>query len=285
MARTIGVYVFPALLITLGWLRLEETHAAGADWLWVILLALVPALAPTVWLRLALVAPAALIAAWVALDTPAIDDRPGFFAPVLDRFANGVGGFYDVTVPFNALEHQRMHGVVLLAIFGFCLVLAQAIAARRPLLALLVVIGGAGWPAALYPSRSIAYGVVILAAALWVLAGLRSARRVPALVAGTAIVIAAAAAASSAAVAKDGVLSWEQWSGGGPGQPVSVSYVWEGSYGGIEFPKKERTVLRITGPKRGLYWRATTLDQFDSCLLYTSPSPRDLSTSRMPSSA
>ena len=26
-------------------------------------------------------------------------------------------------------------------------------------------------------------------------------------------------------------------------------------------------------------------DQFNSCLLYTSPSPRDLSTSRMPSSA
>ena len=120
MARTVGVYVFPALLIALGWLRLEETHAAGADWVWVVLLALLPALSPTLWLRLALVAPAALIAAWVALDTPAIDDRPGFFAPVLDRFANGVGGFYDVTVPFNALEHQRMHGVVLLAIFGFC---------------------------------------------------------------------------------------------------------------------------------------------------------------------
>ena len=85
--------------------------------------------------------------------------------------------------------------------------------------------------------------------------------------------IAAAAAASSAAVAKDGVLSWEQWSGGGPGQPVSVSYVWEGSYGGIEFPKKERTVLRITGPKRGLYWRATTLDQFDSDRWLENPTP------------
>ena len=29
----------------------------------------------------------------------------------------------------------------------------------------------------------------------------------------------------------------------------------------------------------------TTSYQFNSCLLYTSPSPRDLSTSRMPSSA
>ena len=85
--------------------------------------------------------------------------------------------------------------------------------------------------------------------------------------------IAAAAAASSAAVAKDGVLSWEQWSSGGPGQPVSVSYVWEGTYGGIEFPKKERTVLRITGPKRGLYWRATTLDQFDSDRWLENPTP------------
>ena len=273
MARTVGVYSFPALLIALGWLRLEETHAPGADWLWVVLLALVPALAPMLWLRLALVAPAALIAAWVALDTPAIDDRPGFFAPVLDRFANGIGGFYDVTVPFSAVEHQRMHGVVLLAIFGFCVVLAQAIAARRPLPALLVVIGGAGWPAALYPSRSIAYGVVILAAALWVLAGLRSARRVPALVAGAAIIVAAAATASSAAVAKDGVLSWEQWSGGGLGKRVSVSYVWEGTYGGIEFPKKRTTVLRISGPKRGLYWRATTLDQFDSDRWLENPTP------------
>ena len=37
----------------------------------------------------------------------------------------------------------------------------------------------------------------------------------------------------------------------------------------------------------GLGARAETLDlsQFKACLLYTSPSPRDLSTSRMPSSA
>ena len=256
MGRTAAVYAFPALVIALGWLRLEETRADGADWLWITLLALAPALAPKLWLRLALVAPAALIAAWIALDTPAIDDRPGFFGPVLDRFWNGVGGFYDVAVPFSAVEHQRMHGVVLLAIFGFCVLLAQFIAARRPLPALLLVIGGAGWPAALYPSRSLAYGAVILAAALWVLAGIRTTRAVPALVAGAVLVVAAAGASSSAAVAKEGVLAWESWSPGGPSQPVGVSYVWEGTYGGIEFPKKRTTVLRITGPKQGLYWRA-----------------------------
>ena len=179
-----------------------------------MLLALAPALAPQLWLRLALVAPAALVAAWVALDTPAIDHRPGFFGPVLDRFYNGVGGFYDVAVPFSAVGHQRMHGVLLLAIFGFCAVLAQAIAARRPLPALLALIAGAGWPAALYPSGSIALGAMILAAALWVLAGLRPTRPAPALLAGAALVVVAAVASSSAAVAKDGVLAWEQWSPG-----------------------------------------------------------------------
>ena len=136
MGRTVAVYAFPALVIALGWLRLEETRADGADWLWVTLLALAPALAPKLWLRLALVAPAALIAAWIALDTPAIDDRPGFFGPVLDRFSNGVGGFYDVAVPFSAVEHQRMHGVLLLAIFGFCVVLGYFL-----------------WGDALFPSR------------------------------------------------------------------------------------------------------------------------------------
>ena len=265
MVRTAAVSGLPALLIAFSWLRLEDPHAPGLDWLWIVLLALVPALAPKLWLRLALVAPAALVAAWVALDTPAIDDQPGFFGPVLDRFYNGFGGYYDVAVPFSAVEHQRMHGVLLLAIFGFCAVLAQAVAAKRPLPALLAVIAGAGWPAALYPSGSIALGAMILAAALWVLAGLRPTRPAPALVAGAVLVAVAAVASSSAAVAKEGVLAWEQWSPSGiGGDPVSVRFVWNANYGGISFPKKKTTVLRITGPKRGLYWRATTLDTFDS---------------------
>jgi protein-glutamine gamma-glutamyltransferase len=265
MGRTAAVYSLPAVLIALCWLRLEETRAQGLGWLWIVLLALAPALAPKLWTRLALVPPAALVAAWVALDRPAIDDRRGFFVPVFDRFANGVGGYYDVSVPFSALEHQRMHGVLLLAIFGFCAVLAQSVAARRPMAALLAVIAGAGWPAALYPSQSIALGAMILVASLWVLAGMRTTRPAPALLAGAVLVAVAAGASSSAAVAKDGVLAWERWSPSGiGGEPVSVRFVWNANYGGISFPKKKTTVLRITGPKRGLYWRATTLDGFDS---------------------
>lgn len=286
MARTVAVYLFPAGLVALGWLRLEDERAAGAGWLWVVVLALLPALPPKLWIRLALVAPATLTAAWIALDLPAIDRRPGFFGPVLDRFAQGVSGYYDVTVPFSAVEQQRMHGVLLLAIFGFCLVLAQAVAARRPLPALLAVIAGAGWPATLSASGSLAYGAIVLAAALWILAGLQTTRPVPAVVAGAVLVLAAVAASSSAALAKDGVLAWERWSPSGLSrQPVSVQYVWDANYGGIEFAEKPTTVLRITGPKRGFYWRATTLDQFvaDRWLENPTPLSTGLAQGRLPS--
>jgi protein-glutamine gamma-glutamyltransferase len=279
MVRTIAVYALPALLVAIAWLRLEEPRGGGADWLLVLLLALAPALAPKLWQRLALAVPAALIALWVAFDTPPpgtppLDDGPGFFEPVGRRFGDGVAGYFDVAVPFDGTERLKMHGVLVLAIFGFCVVLAQAIAARRPLPAVLAVLVGAGWPATLYPSQSVVYGALILAAALWVLAALRASPPVPALVAGAALVLAAAGASTSAAVAKDGVLAWEGWN---PGRsvpvPVSVAYVWNSNYGGISFAKDKTTVLRITGPERGLYWRATTLDQFEADRWLESPIP------------
>jgi transglutaminase-like putative cysteine protease len=285
VVRTLAVYTFPAGLVALGWLRLEEPRAGGADVLWVVLLALVPVLAPTLALRLALSIPAALTAAWVALDTPSGDDRRGFFGPVLHRFGDGVVDFYDVQVPFSGLERLHMHGVLVLAVFGFCLLLGHAAAARRPLLAVLAVIAGAGWPAALYPSRSVVYGALILAAALWVLAGLRTARPLPALVAGAVLVLAAAGASTSAALAKDGIVAWESWDPNGPSRQVSVSYVWDATYDGIKFAKEETTVLRVFGPKRGLYWRATTLDQFDADRWLENPTPLStgLAVGRLPS--
>ena len=127
------------------------------------------------------------------------------------RFDDGFFDYYDVTVPFNGVEQPNMHGVLVLAIFGFCVLLAQFVAARRPLPAVLTVLAGAGWPATLYPVESVFYGALILAAALWVLAGLRTARPLPALVAGAVLVLAAAGASTSAALAKDGVLAWERW--------------------------------------------------------------------------
>ena len=201
------------------------------------------------------------------------------------RFDDGFFDYYDVTVPFNGVEQPNMHGVLVLAIFGFCLLLAQFVAARRPLPAVLTVIAGAGWPATLYPVESVFYGALILAAALWVLAGLRTARPLPALVAGAVLVLAAAGASTSAALAKDGVLAWERWDPNATSRQVSVSYVWDASYGGIEFPKEKTTVLRIVGPTRGLYWRATTLDQFTADRWIEDPTPLStgLARGRLPS--
>ena len=285
MLRTAAVYSLPAFLIAISWLRLEDPQAVGFDAWSVLALALAPALAPTLVLRLALTVPASLTALWVAFDTPAPDDKPGFFVPVAERFADGMNSFFNVALPFSGIERMKMHGVVVLAIFGFCLVLAHAIAARRPLVAVLAVVAGAGWAATLYPSRDVLYGALILAGALWVLAGLRTTRPIPALLAGAALILVAAAASTSAAVAKNGVISWEGWDPSrGFGGAISVNYVWDAQYGGIQFSKKERTVLRITGPKRGLYWRATTLDQFDSDRWLDNPIPLStgLATGRLP---
>jgi len=70
------------------------------------------------------------------------------------------------------------------------------------------------------------------------------------------------------------VLAWERWNpGSSSAGPVSVRYVWDANYSGIQFAKKRTTVLRISGPKRGLYWRATTLDQFDSDRWLENPTP------------
>ena len=265
MGRTAVAYSLPAALVALAWLRLEDPPAAGGDGLWIVLLALAPALLPTLAARLVAVPWTALVALWLAFGSPDEDGGPrrGFFGPAFERFEDGFAGYYDTEVPFSGAESPAMHGVLVLAIFGFCLLLGLAIASRRPLAAVLLLLAGAGWPATLLPVEGLLYGALILVAALWLLAALRLERPTPALAAGLVVVVAALGLSSSAAIAKDGVLSWERWDPyRGPGKPVGVDYVWDANYGGIDFPEKPTTVLRIRSPQRSLYWRATALDHF-----------------------
>ena len=261
MRRTALVYGLPAAIVASAWLRLEEPGAGGSGALWIVLLALAPALLPSLGLRLFAAGPVVLVATWLALDRPL--GEGGFFPVAWRRFDDGLVRFYDVRVPFSGVEYPEMHGVVLLAIFGFCLVLGLVAASRRPLPTVLVLLAGAGWPATLLPTGGIVFGAAILVAALWILAGLRVERPTFALAAGVLVVLVAAGASTSAAVARDGVLAWQRWDPyGAPGAPVSVSYVWDANYGGIDFPKQKTIVLRISGTNRSLYWRATTLDTF-----------------------
>ena len=62
---------------------------------------------------------------------------------------------------------------------------------------------------------------------------------------------------------------------------------WEGFANYWRTTQLEYTWLRSLMKRHKEFWQVTedSLDKSMNCLLYTSPSPRDLSTSRMPSSA
>lgn len=269
MVRTALVYLVPATLVAVAWLRLESPRVAGIDALAVVSLALLPALLPGLRLRVAAAIVALAGAAWIAFDTSPFDARPfdesrAYFGPLGSAAKRGLREFYDVLLPFSGASHPGMHGMLIAAVFAFCLALSLAVAARKPLLAALVVAVGAGWPVTLLPSgHGLVVGGGLLAATLLVVAGSRRGAFVPAVGAAALVVAVAVVVSSSAAVAKGGLLAWQKWDFYNlPRDPVGVAYVWDGRYGGIDFPKEKTTVLRIRGPERGLYWRATTLDTF-----------------------
>jgi transglutaminase-like putative cysteine protease len=272
VARTVALYAVPALLIASGWLRLEDGGASRGRALWMVVLALLPALVRPVWARAVAALCALLLAVHAAfelslVDARPFDDRHDFFGPLLSGFREGLLQFYDVSLPFDRDAEPLMFGVVLLAVFGFCLAVALALAARRPLAAVLALLAGAVWPATLVPGAGLQRGAIVLGTVLALLAcgGRRAPQTLrPAVLAGAALIAAALVATTSPAVAKDEFLSWKRWDPyDRPADPVGVRYVWNANYSGIRFPKKATTVLTITGPERPHYWRATTLDVFD----------------------
>ena len=253
------------------WLRLEDPRPSAATRSGSSLLALAPALAAdAACCRLALAVPArARTRLWVAFDVPrraAVRRTQDFFGPLCRPLRRRLPRASTTSrVPFSAATQPQMHGVVLLAVFGFCLVLA--LAHRRAAAAARACsrCSRRGWPATLYPTRRASRcGAFILAAgALASSPGCGRAR----LAAGARRGRGASwsrprGASTSAAVAKDGVLAWEQL---GPVRPA-------GEAGrrrlrlGRELrrdrvpEKRRRSSCDHAAPDAGLYWRATTLD-------------------------
>ncbi|MDX6542501.1 MAG: protein-glutamine gamma-glutamyltransferase [Gaiellaceae bacterium] len=273
MRRTALLYGMPALVIALDWTRLERPRGSALQLALILVLALLPALARPLWRRIALgvgglaaAASSALAVSW--LDARPFDGRHDFFGPLLSRFGNGFLDFYDYEVPIDPAAHPGMHGVILLAVFGFCLALAVAIAARRAMAAGLVLVVGAGWPSTLLSGgHEVARGTWILLALLLLLAGLGAGsltgmRR--ALVPAAVVAVAAVAASASPALAKPEFLRWQNWDFyTRPDTAVGVRYVWDSTYTGIHFPKKQTVVLKVKAPPTSLYWRATTLEGFN----------------------
>jgi transglutaminase-like putative cysteine protease len=157
-----------------------------------------------------------------------------------------------------------MRGVLLTAVFAFTLAVALAIATRRPIAAVVIVLVGAGWPATIRgPAGAFGMGALILLAALAVLAGLTT-RGVPrgAVPAALGLALLAVLASTSAAVAKGEIVAWQHWNFHTGPTPVSVSFVWDAQYGGLRWPAKRTTVLEVKAPERSLFWRAAVLDKF-----------------------
>jgi transglutaminase-like putative cysteine protease len=256
------------LVIAVDWLRFEEPRSSGGRPFLLAALAIAPALLRPLWLRIAAVGVSALLGAWVAFSVSPLGLWPGgdgFFGPLGSRFGRGFIDFYDFRLPFDPERHAHSHQVILAAIFGFTLATALAIAARRVVLAMICFLVGAGWPATLLAGgNELGRGLVILAVALALLAGLAQRPSRLALIASGAVLAGALALSSSPAVAKSAFLDWQKWDFyTRPQKPVSVRYVWDARYSGVRFPKKETTVLMIRAPRTPHYWRATVLDHFD----------------------
>ena len=274
MARTTGLSAAAGALLAWCWLRLGAPHAAARDAVWLIALATLPALAPTLRRRLAALVVAVPLAVHAAFGL--WPTHPGRLA---GRFGGGFLEFYDVKLPFASAAHPRMEGVVLIALFASTAVVALAIAARRPVLTALALLVAAGWPATLLSGPDdLTRGVGILAVVLAVVVGLDARlplRRLAAAAAvGLVVTVTALGVSHSTAIASGQVLHWQNWDFySKPQKPVGVAYVWSSNYGGLHFPKKVTTVLRISAPDRPTYWRATTLDEFDGGNWYEQAPP------------
>ena len=270
MARTVLFSTGLGVLVAWNWGRLEQPRPSVGALALMIALGIAPALLPPLRGRLlprGLVLVGASATALVAAASIALEvHRPYHIGRLLDRAGSGFVDFYDVLVPFNGTAHPRMHGVLLLAVCLFTLLCALAVAARRPLAAILALAAGAGWPATILPGNDdLGRGAFLLIAALALVAWLRpeNRRAQPQILAGTGLVVLALIASNSSAVAKGQFIGWQDWDlYTRPGKRVGVEYVWHSDYSGIRFPKKRTRVFTVRAPQNAVYWRATALDAF-----------------------
>src|SRR5919197_1501490 len=260
MLRTVVLSGLASFVIAADCLRFEQPRSGGGRPFALAVLAIAPALLRPWWLRLTGAAVSVFFGLCLAFSV-----SPLHIGDVGPRFGRGFLDFYDFRIPIDPAQHVRMHQVLLVAIFGFTLAVALALGSRRALPAVIAFLIGAGWPATLLAGgNEIGRGVVILAVALALLAGLTQRPSRLALGAAAIVIVGAFALSSSAAVAKTAFLDWQHWDFyTHPEKPVSVRYGWDANYGGVHFPKNETTVLSIRAPSRPQYWRATVLDQFD----------------------
>ena len=257
--RRLAAAALPVAAVAFAWASLE--HAASSlpfvAVAAVVLLAALPARLPA---RLAVAG-----AVFTTVTVATVELSSATLRGIADR---GLTDAFAVAPPFIASSHPELHVLVFLAAAAFGLGIA-ATAASRPFAAAAITIAGIGWAATILPARdTIVMGALALLAALWPVA-VTTARDLRGLVPGAVtlviVVVVAAAAADAGARLSVAGLDWKSWDLFGESRAGrNVAIVWSSNYGGIDFPAKKTTVLRVAGPHRALYWRATTLDSFSA---------------------
>lgn len=270
-ARTLVAAAPACAVIAAGWLSIEDPASA-----WnaaaLVALALASALLPSWRLRAAGAAIAAILAVRIAFGVW----LPAHPVGALDRIDAHLGGgfldFYATHLPFDPRAHAEMAALVLTATFCFALLAAFLVAARKPVLAAVALLAGAGWPETLLrPDRGAVTGAAILLAGLALLAAVES-RRIPSLgLPLAAAVVVAAVAVGAATASNQGVLHWQQWNLANASSPTSTAFVWDAQYGGLSWPSRPTVMLDVRSRARMSYLRAAVLDDYAGDRWVTGP--------------
>ena len=190
-----------------------------------------------------------------------------------------------VQAPFDPGTFASLHGLVVAAAFGLERVAALGAATRRLAVLAAAIAVGVGFPEVLLEGRhAVLLGTLALASLLWatVVLNVRGARRTVVGVAlATGLVTASGGAALAGLAPGASHVDWRGWdpfaAGGGT---TDVRFLWDASYGGIDFPVRPTVVLRVRAPARAEYWRMSTLETFAGDRWIENLFPTDLGQAR-----
>ena len=222
----------------------------------------------TVAAALAIALAAAALAA-AAVGVPVRMLAPGGWGQLAGNVGDGIGRLGGVDYPYTGGDHWARLAVMLALPV---LLAASALLAFWPgrrrrgagIAALVLVLAGYGYAATLSPPGApLLRGLVLLglvAAWLW-LPGLRRGDRL----AATGILLAAGLAALPLAArldARQPLIDWTAWDWGGGATSGAEFFVWDHSYGPIDWSRSGRALLQVRSSQPH-YWRTIVLDRFD----------------------
>ncbi len=261
-AQTLVAAAPASAVIAVGWLSIEEPASARSAAA-LVALALAAAVLPSWPLRAAGAAIASVLAVRIAFDVWLPAHPVAALQGLETTFRTGFRDFYATHLAFDPQAHAAMGSLVLAAIFCFALLAALLVAARRPVLAAVALLAGAGWPETLLrPDHGAVMGAAILLAGLALLAAVEW-RRIPSLGPPlVAAVVLAAVVVGAATASNQPVLQWQQWNLAGAGTTASVAFVWDAQYGGLNWPSRTTEMLDVRSRVRPSYLRAAVLDDF-----------------------